>query len=187
MVTRLTQAFEHTTSQNKIVFNLGLLYYTKLVEQEIALAEISEKDCVLCIGGGPCPYTALLINKITGASVTAIDCCNNCAHCAKRLVKEHFDNRINIICAEGSSVDYTDYSVIHIAMQIRQREDLAKAISRNAKNGTRIITRSPKDRLDFLYSSQCASRHGIQCLKKTRACARSNVENLFLYTVGKHT
>ena len=89
-----------------------------LVKREARLADIREGDRVLCIGGGICPYTAILLHKYTGAHITVIDNNRSCVEKARKFVNRLGLDKIKILPGDGRDICCHGYPVIHLAMQI---------------------------------------------------------------------
>ena len=66
-IVRITQQIEYWAAANPLVYQLAALYYKDIIRREITLAQIGPSDHVLCIGGGPCPFSAILLHQFTGA------------------------------------------------------------------------------------------------------------------------
>jgi len=80
LITSLTQKVEWLANQSRLFYHCIALYYKNIIKREVRLANITPNDNILCIGGGPCPYTAIMLHQLTGAKVTVID---NNKHCVK--------------------------------------------------------------------------------------------------------
>lgn len=121
------------------------LYYDRMVEDEVAAARIHEGDRVLCIGGGPVPYTALRIWKLTGAPVTVVDSDLKAVNTAARLIRGmEMEESITVLYSEGESVDATGYSVVHVALQVTPRERVLENIRKSLPEKARVLVRSPR-------------------------------------------
>ena len=104
LITALTQSIEYLAGRSRLVYALMGLYYKSIIRQEAHLAGISSKDKILCIGGGPCPYTAILLHKLTGAPVTVIDNNRFCVQKSLGLIKRlNLQDEIKVLCSEGMS------------------------------------------------------------------------------------
>ena len=84
-----------------------------LVKREARLAGINEQDRVLCIGGGICPYTAILLHKYTKAQITVVDNNRVCVEKARKFIDRVGMDKINIIYGDGENIcchGYTRYT-----------------------------------------------------------------------------
>ena len=93
LIQRTTKKLECLAARNKVVYNVLALYYKRIVNKEIRLADINENDRILCVGGGPCPFSGILLHEHTKAHVTIIDNDECCVEVSKQLVR-NWDMRI---------------------------------------------------------------------------------------------
>ena len=121
-------------------------YYSKMVEKEIVLANISERDKILHIGGGTIPATAMLYAQKTRAKIIAIDKNLNSIKKAKKLV---FKNNLssNIIIEYGNALNYQfkNFNLVVISMGINPYKELLYNISKSIDKDTRIVLRTTSD------------------------------------------
>lgn len=154
-MTNLTQKIESIASETGIVYRLVSGYYHDIVQKEIALAGITSSDRILFIGGGMCPISAILLHQSTGARVTVID--NNISSIpkARQIVNRlGLDEHIRVLCREGGSAQllYSEYSVVHLALQVFPLEHVFSQVERQISTGTKLLVRRPKRHLVGLYS-----------------------------------
>ncbi len=149
----ITKNLERIAAKSSSLYRTILPYYKNLVKNEIALANIKSADKVLCIGGGPCPISGILLHEYTGASVTIIDNDNCCVRISRELVKTlGYENSIKILLSNGSDISPEDYSVIHLAVQVSPMDQVFGHLMRKCSIGAKILVRLPKKRLNNLYS-----------------------------------
>ncbi|NLM03681.1 MAG: hypothetical protein GX214_01505 [Clostridiales bacterium] len=167
-VARLTKGLERVLSRVPISNVFFSYYYKDIVDEEIEIAKITNKDRVLCIGGGPIPATALRIAKMTGAYVDVVDIDPMAIEYSKRFVKKiKMDDAINIFKGNGEKIDPNNYTVIHIARQAQPHVEILKNILHRSSVGTKILLRSSKqcfqDIFDAIYETFAnGSCHCIQ-------------------------
>lgn len=148
-----TRTIEYLASRNKLFYQISALYYRSIVADEIKLAGITEHDHVLCIGGGPCPYTGILFNRLTGARITVVDNDYSSVVCSRQLLQTlGLDQDIKVLFADGDSIEVDGYSVIHFALQVDPFEEVFKELERKCRKGTRLLIRLPKKTIKGLYS-----------------------------------
>ncbi|NLB88471.1 MAG: hypothetical protein GX790_04490 [Syntrophomonadaceae bacterium] len=153
-VTKFTQKIEYWAAENKIVYNIASCYYKDIIRREAKLANINNRDHVLCIGGGPCPFSAILLHQATGAKITVIDNIKHCVTVAKQLVtRMGLDDYINVMHQDGVEVELNNYTVILLALQVSPLESVLENLHKKARPGTRLLIRRPRECLSKLYSN----------------------------------
>lgn len=154
-VTALTYKIENKATKAGLVYKLARKYYLDVVQKEIALANITAKDHILCIGGGMCPFSAVLFHQLTGAKVTVIDNNEDCIQKARQFIADlGLSEQIRVFCQDGDSTDimFADYSVVHLALQVCPMEQVLVSVERQMAPGTRLLVRRPKNHLHSMYS-----------------------------------
>jgi D-arabinose 1-dehydrogenase-like Zn-dependent alcohol dehydrogenase len=138
----VTRVFEKVALGYPFFLERLSLYYEKRVGMELEAASISYGDRALCIGGGPCPFTAVYIHKFTGAHVTAIDNKLDAVQAGNRFInKLNLRSAITFIHAEGEKVALDGFSLVHVALQVTPREKVIRHIQKCAAPHTQIIVR----------------------------------------------
>lgn len=182
-ITRLTQLIELLATRSRLAYCAVSAYYRMLVKREARLANINENDRVLCIGGGICPYTAILLHKYTKAHVTVIDNNSKCVEKSRKFINELGLDKINIILGDGEEICCHGYTVIHLAMQISPKELVLNKIMQKAQHGTRVLIRKPKKGVDRLYCKiSCQKVDFARCIKHGLF---SNVDHTSVWVVEK--
>lgn len=152
-IPRTTKLLEKFAAKNVIIYRALSLYYKKLVKKEASLANINSSDNVLCIGGGPCPFSGILLHEYTGAHVTIIDKDESCVHIAKGLVKNlGYTDKITILHSDGNDISPQDYTIIHMAVQVNPIEQVFSNLKQGCSLGAKILVRLPKEALTNFYS-----------------------------------
>jgi len=153
-ITNLTYKIEELAAQSGFVFRVASAYYKDVIDKEIMLANIKADDRILCIGGGICPFSAILLQQRTGAHVTAIDNNHACIPKAKEVIRRlGLCDFLTVLHQDGSCRDtpFEDYSVIHLALQVSPMEEVFARAVKRAKDGTRLLIRRPKKYLNNMY------------------------------------
>lgn len=180
LITNLTQKIEWFANQSRLFYFFTALYYKSIIKREANLADIAPEDNILCIGGGPCPYTAIMLHQLTGASVTVVDNNKCCVKQSADLIKRlQLDNSIRIVCGEGTSINCQGFTVIHLALQISPKEKVFKRLFDRAENGAKILVRMPKECLGGLYCSM--ESWASSCYACVVHDFFTNVDNTALY------
>lgn len=122
-----------------------LLYnrFVELIINEKNLAKISEKDCVLFIGSGPFPITAILLSMFTKCFVDCYEKNKIFANMSKKVIeKMSLSNKIKIYNKKGENISENKYSVIVIALLSKPKDKILNNIWNESIKGTRIICRT---------------------------------------------
>lgn len=159
-ITRLTRQIEQLAASSRLIYSLAALYYRQMVQREAELAQIGPEDRVLCIGGGICPYTAILLQEYTGAEVTVIDNDPRCVEQCCRFLRGRGLDGIGVQFGCGTAVHCGDYTVVHLALQVSPREEVLRRVLAQARAGTRILVRVPKASLEGPFQCERRVQHG---------------------------
>lgn len=168
-ITELTQKIEYRASKTKLLYWLLLQYYRDVIKKEITLADITSDDHILCIGGGNCPFSAILFHRATGAKVTVIDNISDCAAKAREVISRlGLDGYVRVFNEDGCSADLGGYTVVHFAMQVAPMDTVFAAVEKSAAPGTKLLIRRPKKCLSKLYSRLIPAYERYIAHKKAR-------------------
>jgi len=151
-ITTLTQKIEDWASKTEVVFKLAEKYYHDVIRKEIVLANITKNDHILCIGGGICPFSAILLHKSTGAEITVIDNNSCCVKKARQLIKRlNLSEHIQVLCQDGrgSDISYSKYTVVHFALQVCPMECVFSNVERQVTPGTKLLVRRTKSQTEM--------------------------------------
>lgn len=174
MIRTWTQWMEKRISNSNFFINMYGLYYKNVVKNEIKLAEVKDRDNILCIGGGAVPCTALQMATETGARVHVIDIDSRAVDNAESVInKRGLSNKIRVSKENGEEIDIEDYDIIHIALQVSPKEKVLENLWGKARKGTKIVVRMPKKNLNCFYSNiscnfleKCNINCRRTCIKK---------------------
>ena len=153
-ITGVTQKIECWAAKSRAVYWFASQYYRDVIQREIELAGITKDDHVLCIGGGICPFSAILFHQATGAKITVIDNNVACVPQARRVIERlDLGGHVRVFCQDGDSAELSlsEYSVVHFALQVSPLERVFSRVERQVAHGTRLLVRRPKSRLSGLY------------------------------------
>jgi len=155
LITNLTQKIESIAAKSRLGYEIASLYYKDVIKKEILLADIKENDHILCIGGGVCPFSAILLHQKTGAKVTVIDNDSKCIPKAQKTI-DRLGLADNVIVShmDGANLGLkvSQYTIVHMAMQVFPMEHVFSQVEKHACVGTKFLVRNPKKGLDKLYS-----------------------------------
>jgi len=184
-ITKLTQKIEYLAAEKSLVFNIASRYYHDVVDKEIDLANITEDDRVLCIGGGFCPFSAILMHQKTGAKITVIDNDADCLPKAREVI-ERFGlcEHIHLECQEGccKNLALSQFTVVHFALQITPFAYVFAEVEKKVNPGTKLLIRRPKDGLNKMYCK--LSETLLTCCRYIKHRVPCNIGSTFLYVKG---
>ncbi|MCG8539727.1 MAG: hypothetical protein MJA82_07270 [Clostridia bacterium] len=148
-ITKTTQSIEELSVMNKLFLKSLLAFYKPLVKKEIVAANINYSDTILFVGGGSAPYSAILLNELTGANVKIIDKDYKSVLNAQKIIDRYNLKDLTVECCNGKDADYTKYSIVHLALQVDSKQKIVDKIisSTNAK----ILIRVPKEEVVKIY------------------------------------
>lgn len=127
--------------------------YFGVVEQEIRLAAIGDKDIVVNIGCGAVPFTAIYLARLTGARVIALDRDREAVECAQRHIKANgLAEMIEVVWGDGVQASECDSATVWlVALQAAPKEAILKHFLKNAPRGARIMFREPRPSFNSRY------------------------------------
>ncbi|MCL2844236.1 MAG: hypothetical protein FWE23_02130 [Chitinivibrionia bacterium] len=173
-ITKFTRVLEKLAAKTKPLFWLSSKYYCSVIQKEIRLADIKKDDHILCIGGGNCPFSAILFHKRTGAKITVIDNEPNCQKTSQKLIKSMgLNENICVKCKDGGCpfFDLSKFTVVHFALQVSPVEEVFSNILKRVSPGTKLLVRRPKNTLEKMYCCLDKSKFGeCKCVKHTKSC-----------------
>ena len=181
-ITKFTQKIEYLAAKTSLVYHIISRYYHDVIKKEINLANITENDRILCIGGGFCPFSAILLHQATGAKVTVIDNNSKCIPKAREVIERlRLDENIRLLCQDGccKELSLSEYSIVHFALQVTPMEYVFAEIERKVPPGTKILIRRPKAHLNNMYCR--LSNTLLTCCRYIVHKKSSNIGSTVLY------
>jgi protein-L-isoaspartate O-methyltransferase len=152
IILNATRIVELLAAKYFSIYRVISLYYKKLVKKEVDLADIKPTDRVLCIGGGPCPISGILLHEYTGARVTIIDRDEACVQASAELVRKlGYDGVIEIFHGDAKDFSPEKYTVIHMAAQVCPLDQVFCNLKNGCRFGAKILVRLPKKKLEKFY------------------------------------
>ena len=171
-IIHITRAIEYLAVKSKLFYWLASHYYRNVIQNEIALANITHNDHVLCIGGGVCPFSAILFHQITGAKVTVIDNCENCIREAQHIIDRlGLSDHVHAIWQDGSTINFSlsEFSIVHFALQVFPMNAVFPKVKKQVIPGTKLLVRRPKEAFNKVYSQLTDSLQNCWRLPKQTA------------------
>lgn len=134
---------ENIVIQLDKIIPIYLDFYKPIMENEITIAKISNKDKILHIGSGPVPATPIYIVKKTNADVTTIDKNLQSIKKAQTLIlKLKLVEKIHIIHANALNFPLEKFNLIIISQGIKKYDEVLRYISQNMRSDARLIFRT---------------------------------------------
>ncbi len=159
LIRPVVQNLEKICRGNSVLFNLYAWPYKKTVQREIRLGSITQEDKVLNIGCGALPFTSYHINRLTGASIIAVDLDNEAVIEAKNLlsklkISEEEIFLVNLAALEA--IEKFDFTKVVAALQTEGKKEILKAIEKKARrerNDIQFIVREPRSGFTNQYDN----------------------------------
>ena len=181
-IIEFTRKIEYLAVKSKLFYWIVSHYYRNVIQNEVDLANITHDDHILCIGGGACPFSAILFHKITGAKVTVIDNCKECLQEARRIIgRLGLDEHIRAIWQDGGNREFSvsEFSVVHFALQVCPMDYVFPKVKKQASAGTKLLVRKSKKCLGRMYSQLTGSF--LNCYKHIKHQKACNIGSTLLY------
>jgi protein-L-isoaspartate O-methyltransferase len=159
--------------------SLAFLYsrpYLGVVEREIRLAAIADRDVVVNIGCGAVPFTAIYLARLTGARVIALDRDREAAEYARKYIKASgLAEIIEVVWGDGAQASPCEGATVWVvALQAAPKKAILEHFQKCAPQGARIMFREPRpvfvNRYDQLPSSarpQSMTSHNMVTFNRT--------------------
>jgi 2-polyprenyl-3-methyl-5-hydroxy-6-metoxy-1,4-benzoquinol methylase len=155
IISNFTYKIECRAVETEAIYQLASGYYREVIEKEAVLASVTAKDHVLCIGGGSCPFSAILFHHVTGAKVTAIDNDKDCIPKARQVIgRLGISDYVRVFCQDGGceKMDFSAYSVVHLALQVTPMDSVFSQVEKQVAPNTRVLIRRPTKTLRGIYN-----------------------------------
>ncbi|MCL2864450.1 MAG: hypothetical protein FWE25_02795 [Lachnospiraceae bacterium] len=153
-ITTVTRKIETLATTQEVIYKLAQSYYFDVIQKEVILANLNKDDHILCIGGGICPFTAILFHTITDAKVTVIDNDILCIPKAQNIIARFgLTKHIQVLHQDGRSKDFSfqPFTVVHFALQVSPMESVFSWVEQQVNTHTKLLLRRPKKQLKELY------------------------------------
>ena len=148
----LIAKFEKISMANSFFYKMYSAPYTGVLNREIKLANINEKDTVLNVGCGGMPFTAIYIAKKTGARVIAIDIDKNAINTARQTIKNYnLENKISLVHVDGKHYPFENFNKALIALQASPKNDILNSLAKKIKNNGMILFRQAREKFNHQY------------------------------------
>lgn len=126
--------------------------FQRLIQAEIKLASITDKDKVLFIGSGPFPISPILVSQLTSARVDCFDQSDQASSVSEKVIQKlGLTERIRIFNASGDIRKIYGYDVIVVALLAQPKSEILYNAQWSIPQGTRVICRSSEDQRQAFY------------------------------------
>lgn len=126
--------------------------FQRLIQAEIELASIKDKDKVLFIGSGPFPISPILVSQQTSARVDCLDQSDQASSVSEKVIhKLGLAERIQIFNASGDIRKIYGYDVIMVALLAQPKFEILYNTQWSIPQGTRVICRTSEDKRQVFY------------------------------------
>ena len=181
-IIKLTQKIEYWAARTSLIYYIASRYYRDVINKEISLANITKHDRILCIGGGFCPFSAILLHQTTGAEVTVIDNDSDCVPKALEVIKRlGLSSYIHLLHQDGGCAEFSlsEFSIVHFALQVTPMEYVFAEVERKVHPGTKLLVRRPKGHLNKMY---CKLTNALlTCCRRVSHQKVCNIGSTYLY------
>lgn len=162
LIKRVTAVCEKRIVDYPILFKLYSFPYKHILQREIALAGITNKDRVLNIGCGAVPFSAIYTSRITGAEVVGLDFdAEACRRAVKTVSEMGLADSIIIRKGDGARIDPSGFTVVLVALQAAPKKKILENLLKQGASGLRIIFRLPRSFFENQYGT--IGRNNIIC------------------------
>ncbi|TVR72782.1 MAG: methyltransferase domain-containing protein [Spirochaetaceae bacterium] len=158
---------ERRWAGSRAFFFCYALPYRGVVRREVKLARIGTDDHVLAIGCGALPFTAVLVARMTGARITAVDFDPVAVTDARRVIERlGLGKRITVIEADAARDPLPAAEVALVALQAAPKDSIHHNLLRSlpASRG-RALYRLPRRGLEGEYGSFSLDARGCACAR----------------------
>jgi protein-L-isoaspartate O-methyltransferase len=139
--------FEKMALKFLVFSSVYIGWYQDMVEKEVKMAKITQKDRVLVIGCGSIPATSILISNKTNSEIVSVDIDKKAIVLAEKFV-ENIELSDELIFKHVENLDYLmdNYDVIFILFGVNKPQVIFEYLFANLKKDIRIIYRTTTDK-----------------------------------------
>ena len=148
MIKSTVALLEKICSRSHPLVDLYSRPYMRVVQNEIGLARIAAADRVLNIGCGAIPFTAMLIARLTGARVVAVDRDPQAAPLAQACVRQAgLASLVRIVVSDGSRSAWAPhgFDVAVVALQAEPKAGILSSLLDSGQGPSRVVARVPRE------------------------------------------
>ncbi|WP_239639498.1 FeoA domain-containing protein [Halobiforma nitratireducens] len=129
------------------------LFYEKLVERELGVADPDDQATVLQIGCGPFPMTAIVLAE-RGYDVVAIDNDPDVVTGARDAIAERkLTDEIDVVVSDGRTIDTSRFDIVWMAFHVAPRSELVDATMSALEPDQTLVYRRPRSWARVIFPS----------------------------------
>lgn len=145
--------------------------------QEMNLLNHGQEKSLVMVGCGPLPETLMYISENTNfESIHGLDSNQEAIYMAGEMLSSQGIDKIKLIHYDGLEYDYADADVIYVANFTRPKKKVLDRIAETAKNGAKILVRTPVLLGKMLYEDAEEALH-----KRLTVIKEGKVNDYFLF------
>ncbi len=153
MIKPFIRGFEKLASRSRILSGMYMLPYRRLVRREGMLAQLTNDDTVLVVGGGSIPFTPILLTRFFGVDVHTIDIDPHAIKRARRILdRMGLASKVKVSLHDGTKPFGEPYDVALLTLQAEPKPQILKQLRSDMKR-TRILARVADPRYQRFYEA----------------------------------
>lgn len=170
----LVQKLEKLCKGNSFLFKLYALPYKKTVFREAKLGEITKSDKVLNIGCGALPFTSYHLNRLTGASIIAVDLDQEAVVEARNLLSKLKISEEKILPVNLSALEAIEkfkFNKVIAALQTEGKAEVIETLEEKANReeiDIQLVMREPRSGFVNQYDNISVEKLKDKRIKKAK-------------------
>jgi len=153
LIRQFIARLEKVVSHSRWLSALYIAPYKKVLDREIAIANVDSDDVVLNIGCGAIPFTAILLAQKTDAFVYAIDRDLRAVKAAQRVVgKYQLQDRIKVVLHDAVEPFSHDVTLAFLSLQAQPKAKIVDVLKETMRP-FRLLARIPAQRYQRFYDA----------------------------------
>lgn len=127
--------------------------YSNLIKNEYKLADMSKKDIVVFIGGGPLPLTLMTFNELLGIRGISIEQDPVLADLSRDVLKKMgLKSQIRVLCGDERAIEDLEYDVLMVAAFAEPKKRVFANVKKLCQSKARILYRTYTGMRAILYA-----------------------------------
>lgn len=127
--------------------------YRNLIKNEYTLADMSKKDIVTFIGGGPLPLTLMTFNDLFGIKGISIEQDPELADLSREVLKKvGLESQIRVVWGDERAIEDLEYDVLMVAAFAEPKKRVFSNVKKLCQSKARILYRTYTGMRAILYA-----------------------------------